>query len=108
MNSNRLYLAAFFVVVLIISWSYIMTCREPPWPPRLVGAGIVFGMLDLTTGIVGDAAPIMAVGFVLAFLVNHMFRKIDCQAHLALGTAQPPVYQATTIGQQSTYGTTQT
>lgn len=121
-NPRRLFLAMFALVILLISYNDIVGCRQQtgspdlPFPPRFVATGIVFGMLDILSGILGDIAPLVGGGFVLAMLIctacpqgqckqcNMMLTRSDCQARLAHSTSQPS--EAVLLG-ASTGGTGQ-
>jgi hypothetical protein len=89
MNIRHLYVVSFAVVLGIIAWGDISQCKELPWPPRIVATGIVFGMLDLSSDLLGDIAPLVAVGIVLAAIVNNNFSKADCAKRLSYATSQP-------------------
>lgn len=94
MNIRHLYIISFAVVLGIIAWGDISDCKSLPWPPRIVATGVVFGMLDLSSDLLGDVAPLVAVGIVLAAIVNKQFTKADCQARLAAATSQPADLQS--------------
>lgn len=64
-----MYLAAWVIAVGIISFQEIKVCHEMPWPPRIIGAGVVFVMLDLFSPMSPELAAVMAIGFVLALLI---------------------------------------
>ena len=69
---------------------------------------IVFGMLDLLSGLLGTVAPLVGIGFVLAAIVNNKFTHTDCNARMALSTPQPSdVTAAFTQGPPPTYGVQQ-
>jgi len=89
MNLRHLYTISFAVVLAIIAWGDITECKELPWPPRIIATGIVFGMLDLSSDLLGDVAPLVAVGIVLAAIVNQNFSKADCAKRLSYSTSQP-------------------
>lgn len=91
-NERRLFLGMFFVVLAIIAWGDVTNCsglNRLPWPPRIVMTAIVFGMLDLLSGILGTVAPLVGVGFVIAAVINKEFTHTDCDKRLAAGTQQP-------------------
>lgn len=97
MNERKLMLACFFIVIAIIAWGDITNCSgtdKLPWPPRLVLTALVFGMLDLFSGLLGPIAPLFGIGFVIAAIVNKQFTHTDCNARTALSTAQPSDFLA--------------
>lgn len=92
MNDRRLFVGCFVVVLIVIAWGDITQCSgndRLPWPPRIIMTAVVFGMLDLLSGVLGDVAPLVGVGLVLAALVNNKFTHTDCNARLAKSTPQP-------------------
>lgn len=93
MRTRKLFIACFAIVIILISWRDIADCKELPWPPRFVATAIVFGLLDLASGLLGEVAPLVAVGIVVAALVNNTFATPDCFARLAYSTEQPASYQ---------------
>jgi hypothetical protein len=90
MNKKHLFIIAFLVTIGTISWGEIKECHELPWPPKFIAAGITFGMLDLFSILSEDLASVIAIGIVLAALVNKGFTT-NCQH--AQGTVQPASYQ---------------
>lgn len=93
MNKKHLYVGSFAVVLAIITYGDLRTCQELPWPPRFMATGLVFGILAALGDAIGDLAPVVAVGLVLAALINRGFRQPDCNARLAAATVQPSSYQ---------------
>jgi len=91
MNGRRLYWMAFIITVAVMAWRDIHDCHDLPWPPRFVGAGITFIGLDLFSIISEELAGVMAIGIVIAVLVNTGF-KPECNH--AEGTVQPASYQS--------------
>lgn len=71
MNSHRAMITGFVISAGIITWQEIHSCHTFPWPPRYVGAGIVFGLLDLTSPFISpELAGIVGFGFILAMIIN--------------------------------------
>lgn len=93
MKVKHLYVTSFFVVLAIISYGDVTECGDMPFPPRFVAAGITFGTLAMASGLIGPAAPLVAIGFVIAAILNKNFRAPDCQARLAAATASPASMQ---------------
>jgi hypothetical protein len=61
---------AFVGGLAIVTWSEIKFCHDMPWPPRLVGTGIVYGMIDVI-GILSDPlANVFAIGFTVVLLMQ--------------------------------------
>lgn len=85
MNSKHLFMGAFLIAIASISWHEVKDCRQLPWPPRLIFAGLVFGLLDLFSIVNEELAGVVAIGFVLATLVNGGWVK-ECEHE---GTGQP-------------------
>lgn len=78
MNKKHLFVGAFLITIGVISWGEIKECHELPWPPKFVGAAITFGLLDLFSILSEDLASVIAIGIVLAALVNKGF-TVNCQ-----------------------------
>jgi hypothetical protein len=97
-NKKHLFIMAFLITIGVISWGEIKECHELPWPPKFVGAAITFGMLDLFSILSEDLAAVIAIGIVLASLVNKGFTT-NCQH--AQGTAQPADYASFDTGSSS-------
>jgi len=105
MNPRAIIAGSFAVTLGFIAYQEIATCKEAPWPPRIIGAGIVFGMIDLLSLANDEVASVFAVGFTLAIVVATLtpakeqtpdtkasrFRA-SCQHSCA--TAQPASYQS--------------
>ena len=95
MNAKHFFLAAWAITVGTISYHEIHDCKKAPWPPRIIAAGLVFGLLDLVALASVELGGVLAIGVVLAALVNKGFIK-DCQ-HYGTGncqcTPQPHSYQ---------------
>lgn len=70
MNYKHLYLAGFLISVGVISYYDIAANHELPWPPRIVATGLVFAMLELFSGFSPELAGVLAIGFMLALIVN--------------------------------------
>lgn len=92
MRGKSLFWWSFLITIVVLSWRDIKDCHDLPWPPRFIGAGITFGMLDLFSIVNEELAGIIAVGIVLAVAVNKGF-KSSCQ-HSG-GTVQPAKYEPT-------------
>jgi len=95
MSGKRLYWIAFIITVATLSWRDIKDCHDLPWPPRFVAAGITFIGLDLFSIVSEELAGVMAIGIVIAVLVNKGF-KSSCNH--AEGTAQPASYESPVPG----------
>jgi cell wall-associated NlpC family hydrolase len=89
MKLKHLYVTCFFVVLGIISYGDVTECGDMPFPPRFVATGITFGTLAMASGFIGPAAPLVAIGFVIAAILNKNFRAPDCEARLAAATSNP-------------------
>src|ERR1700751_1457685 len=101
MNPRAIIAGSFAITLGVIVYSEIRTCKEAPWPPRIIGTGIVFGMIDLLSMVNDDLASVFAIGFVLAAIVGKLFVKPSCTHTCA--TAQPASYKSldqSTPGQQ--------
>lgn len=70
MNPRYMYLGGFVITVGVISYYDIAANHELPWPPRIVATGIVFTMLDLFSGFSPELSGVLAIGFMLAMIVN--------------------------------------
>jgi membrane protein CcdC involved in cytochrome C biogenesis len=93
MNKNHLMVGGFIITVGMISYYEIKNCHTIPWPPRIVATGIVFGMIDLFSIFSPELAGVIAVGFILAAIVNKGFNTSgDCQHSEA--TIAPASYDA--------------
>lgn len=105
-DHRKLFVACFAVVIGIITWGDISTCHEMPFPPRIVATGLVFGLLDIASSFLGDVAPLIGVGIVIAAIINKSFRQPNCNERLAAATTQPPSYQYLTGAPAVTPGQT--
>jgi hypothetical protein len=103
MRGKRLYWIAFVITVFMLAYRDIKDCHDLPWPPRFVGAGITFIGLDLFSIISEELAGIMAIGIVIAVLVNKGF-KSECNH--SEGTVQPASYQSIIPGANTPPGST--
>lgn len=95
-RGKKLYWAAFIITVSVMAWRDIHKCHDLPWPPRFVFAGITFIGLDLFSILSEELAGVMAIGIVLAVLVNKGF---DPECNHAGGTVQPASYESILPGQ---------
>lgn len=89
MRGRRLFWVAFILACAMLAWRDIHDCHALPWPPRFIGAGIAFGMLDILAAFQEELAGVIAVGFVIGIAMNKGF-KAECNH--AGGTAQPASY----------------
>jgi len=110
MNLRNAYLAAFALAVIIIAYYDVHTCHRLPWPPRIILTGLVFAMLDLFSLVSQELAGVIAVGVVLALIVNKGFVCTDpkkcCGVFTTAATAHPTddsiFLQSPTYDNQST------
>lgn len=97
MDSRKLMMGCFAIVLGIICYQDIAKCKEAPWPPRIIGAGIVFGLLSLFALVAEELANLVAVGIVLALGLATITKKggfqPECGPH-SCATAQPSSYQS--------------
>jgi len=77
MNVRNAYLVAFALAIIIIAYYDVHTCHRLPWPPRIIMTGLVFAMLDLLSLANQELAGVIAVGIVLALIVNKGFVCTD-------------------------------
>jgi hypothetical protein len=91
MNKRHLMMAAFLVTIGIITYGDISQCHDMPWPPRYVATALAFGVLDLFSIVQEDLAGVIAVGIVIAAIVNKGFTVDSCNH--AESTVQPASYQ---------------
>jgi hypothetical protein len=91
MNRSPMVIA-FAIAVGVISWGSFSKCDPPqlPWPPQIIGAGLVFAVLDFVSAISAELSNVLAIGFIVAMLVSDEF-KPNCNH--GQGTAQPDAYQ---------------
>lgn len=87
MNIKHAFLAAFAITIGIITYYDVKQCKQLPWPPRFIAAGLAFGLMDLFSFISEELAGLLALGIVLAAIVNKGFVS-DCN-HTTTGTGQP-------------------
>lgn len=78
MNPQFMFIGGFVITAGMISYWDIHDCHELPWPPRIVATGLVFGMLDLFSLASPELSGIMAIGFMLAMIVNSKIHSV-CQ-----------------------------
>lgn len=84
-------IAGFVITVGMITYGDVSKCKTLPWPPRFVAAAIVFGMLDLFSAVNEELPGVIAIGIVLAAIVNKGFAA-SCEH--AGSTAQPASYSS--------------
>lgn len=89
MNPKHMFLAGFAITVGMITYGDVSKCHDVPWPPRIVATALVFGLLDLFSVVSEELAGVVAIGVVLASIVNKGFAS-DCQH--AGATIQPASY----------------
>lgn len=70
MRFKHAFIVAFALCAGMISYQDITKCHDLPFPPRLIGAAITFGMLDLFSFLSEELASIMALGITLGFFIN--------------------------------------
>lgn len=90
MNRRHIFLGAFVIFVGIHTYWELRNCHDLPWPPHFIGAGIALGLLDLFSFVNEDLASVMAIGLVLASVVQKGFTG-DC-SHKCTGTSAPTSY----------------
>lgn len=91
MNQKHFFLVGWVIVVGMIAYGDISKCKQLPWPPRIVAAALVFGLLDLFSALSEELAGIVAIGIVIAAVVNKGFAATCDHAE---ATAQPASYQS--------------
>lgn len=91
MKGKGLFWMAFIVAIIGLTWRDIHDCHDLPWPPRYIGAGITFGMLDILSQFQEELAGVVAVGIVLAIVINKGFKA---QCNHSEGTVQPISYES--------------
>lgn len=85
---------AWVITLGVIVFYEFKECHELPWPPRIIGAALVFFFLYLFSFISEELAGVMAIGVVLGAIVNKGFNTSTSQCQHAEATAQPPSYQS--------------
>jgi len=88
MIAHNIFLAAFVIAVAVISYEDLHTCHRLPWPPRIIFTGLFFGLTALLSILNEELAAVVAIGAVLAILVNRGFVG-DCTPITAAATTQP-------------------
>jgi hypothetical protein len=100
-RTRNWFFIAFLVSIGVQSYHEIRPapngCGDLPWPPRLIYTGIVFALLDLFSGFNEDLAGVIAIGFVIAQVLNKGFIT-DCTHPEA--TAQTTAFDTLAGGQQ--------
>lgn len=104
MNSRHAFIGCFIVVCLMITWQELKNCHALPFPTRLIATGVVFGLLDIASGLLGSVALVVGVGYTVAIAICtvapnktctlRLNTTSDCNAYLASATSQPSSYQA--------------
>lgn len=61
---------AFIAGLAIVTWSEIKWCHDMPWPPRLVGVGITYGMIDVIGIFSEPLANVFAIGMTINLLIQ--------------------------------------
>lgn len=92
-NTRKLFVVCFILTLSVITWGDLTKCKQLPWPPRFIATGLMFGILDMASGVLGEIAPMVGVGIVIAALLSDSFTSPDCNARLAASTVQPSEYQ---------------
>lgn len=88
MNTKHFFLYGFLITIGMISYGDVRYCQQMPWPPRFIAAGLVFGILDLVSGLFSEEVMgLVALGIVLAAIVSGGFHS-DCSRTGAVTTAQ--------------------
>lgn len=90
MKGRSLFWLAFIVSIIVLTWKDITTCHDLPWPPRYIGAALTFGMLDIFSHFSEELAGVVAIGIVMAILINKGF---EANCNHAEATAQPASYE---------------
>lgn len=67
--------ASFLIVLGVVTYQEVRYCHDLPWPPRLVATGMVFLFLDLFGAVAPELAGVMAIGMVLAMIINTLQLK---------------------------------
>lgn len=88
MNVKIGMLTGFVLSVTIITWMDLKECHQIPWPPRIVACAITFSLLDLFSDISAELASVVAVGFILAMIINKGY-VADCKGIGVTSTNQP-------------------
>lgn len=97
MNARHLFVGAFVVTTGMIVYDEFRNCKELPWPPRFVGTALVFGLLDLFSGLNEELPGVMAIGIVIAQVVQtlqHNKQGFSTNCQHAEATAQPVSYNS--------------
>lgn len=98
-GNRRMFLYAWMAVAAIITYKSIKNCQKLPWPPQFIAAGVAFGLLDIFALFDESLADIMAVGLVIAFIINPKENIVANCNHDGAATAQPATWQ--TLQQQA-------
>lgn len=99
MNARHGFLAGWAITIGTITYFDIKDCHDLPWPPRFIASAIVFGMIDLFATVNAELAGIIAIGIVLAALVNKGFTSDCTHTNATVQTSQFDSLQ----GQGGTY-----
>jgi hypothetical protein len=91
MKSKHLYLIAWILTVGAIVYYDMKDCHRLPWPPRIIYAGIAYGLLDLLAFFSEEIAGVMAIGIVIGtFVTNGWKADNPCPGTSSgVNTAQP-------------------
>lgn len=71
MKSKHLYLMAWLITVAAIVYYDMKKCHRLPWPPRIIYAGIAYGLLDIFSLFSEEVAGVMAIGLVIGTFVTN-------------------------------------
>jgi len=88
MIAHNIFMSAFIIAVAVIVYEDVHTCHRLPWPPRLIFTGLFFALTSLLSLLNEELAAVVALGAVLAILVNKGFVG-DCNIVNASFTVQP-------------------
>ena len=97
MNPRQLVIGGFVITVFMISWTEIRKCDRLPYPSRIVMTGLTFGLIDLLALVNAELGGVVAVGVVLAAIVNGGFVK-TCNKPITCKTTAPPQCGSAILG----------
>lgn len=80
MTGRRAFLWAWIITSLMITWGAFTKCKPPqlPWPPRFIFAAMAFGILDIFSVLQEELAGVIAIGIVLAAIVQNVNPSSTC------------------------------